>query len=39
MPTFDRRNRRDLDQLVEEYITTNNILTGASFCSVPLRLA
>src|SRR6266567_223682 len=25
MPTFDRRNRRDLDQLVEEYITTNNI--------------
>jgi len=25
MTTFDRRNRRDLDQLVEEYITTNNI--------------
>jgi alpha-glucoside transport system substrate-binding protein len=25
MPTFDRRNRRDLDRLVEEYITTNNI--------------
>ena len=25
MPIFDRRNRRDLDQLVEEYITTNNI--------------
>src|SRR5437016_280128 len=25
MPTFDRRNRQDLDQLVEEYITTNNI--------------
>ena len=25
MPIHDRRNRRDLDQLVEEYITTNNI--------------
>src|SRR5260370_31568916 len=25
MPIYDRRNRRDLDQLVEEYITTNNI--------------
>jgi len=25
MPIFDRRNRRDLDQLVEEYITTTNI--------------
>jgi alpha-glucoside transport system substrate-binding protein len=25
MPVYDRRNRRDLDQLVEEYITTNNI--------------
>jgi alpha-glucoside transport system substrate-binding protein len=25
MPIFDRRNRRDLDQLVEEFITTNNI--------------
>lgn len=25
MPTFDRRNRQDLDQLVEEYITTNKI--------------
>ena len=25
MPTFDRRNRRDLDQLVEEYTTTSNI--------------
>jgi alpha-glucoside transport system substrate-binding protein len=25
MPIYDSRNRRDLDQLVEEYITTNNI--------------
>lgn len=25
MAIFDRRSRRDLDQLVEEYITTNNI--------------
>jgi alpha-glucoside transport system substrate-binding protein len=25
MPVYDRRNRRELDQLVEEYITTNNI--------------
>jgi alpha-glucoside transport system substrate-binding protein len=25
MPVYDRRNRRDLDQLVEEYITTNKI--------------
>jgi len=25
MPVHDRQNRRDLDQLVEEYITTNNI--------------
>jgi alpha-glucoside transport system substrate-binding protein len=25
MPVYDRHNRRDLDQLVEEYITTNNI--------------
>ena len=25
MPIYDRRNRRDLDQLVEEYTTTNNI--------------
>jgi len=25
MPIYDRRNRRDLDQLVEEYITTCNI--------------
>jgi alpha-glucoside transport system substrate-binding protein len=25
MPVYDRRNRRDLDQLVEEYITTCNI--------------
>ncbi len=25
MPVYDRRNRRDLDQLVEEYITTNNL--------------
>jgi alpha-glucoside transport system substrate-binding protein len=25
MPTFSRRSRQDLDQLVEEYITTNNI--------------
>jgi alpha-glucoside transport system substrate-binding protein len=25
MPVYDRRNRRDLDQLVEEYITTTNI--------------
>ncbi len=25
MPIFDRGNRQDLDQLVEEYVTTNNI--------------
>lgn len=25
MPIYDHRNRRDLDQLVEEYITTNNL--------------
>src|SRR2546421_9913779 len=25
MPTFDRRNRQDLDQLVEEYTTTSKI--------------
>ncbi len=25
MPVYDRQNRRDLDQLVEEYITTSNI--------------
>jgi len=25
MPTFDRRNRQDLDQLVEQYITTSRI--------------
>src|SRR5947209_6391664 len=25
MPIFDRRNRQELDQLVEEYITTSNI--------------
>jgi len=25
MPVYDRRNRQDLDQLVEEYITTNNM--------------
>jgi alpha-glucoside transport system substrate-binding protein len=25
MPTFDRRNRKDLDQLVEEYITTSKV--------------
>jgi alpha-glucoside transport system substrate-binding protein len=25
MPTFDRRNRQDLDQLVEEYVTTSKI--------------
>ncbi len=25
MPIFDRRNRKDLDQLVEEFITTNKI--------------
>ena len=25
MSIFDRRSRRDLDQLVEEYITTNNV--------------
>src|SRR5260370_2098283 len=25
MPIYDRRNRRDLEQLGEEYITTNNI--------------
>jgi alpha-glucoside transport system substrate-binding protein len=25
MPTFSRRSRQDLDQLVEEYITTNNV--------------
>src|SRR5438132_11586858 len=25
MPIFDRGNRQDLDQLVEEYVTTTNI--------------
>ncbi|GAC1349582.1 MAG: ABC transporter substrate-binding protein [Ktedonobacteraceae bacterium] len=25
MPLYDRRNRQDLDQLVEEYVTTSNI--------------
>src|SRR5579875_1642393 len=25
MPFYDRRNRRDLDQLVEEYVSTNKI--------------
>lgn len=25
MPVYDRRNRRDLDQLVEEYVSTNKI--------------
>ncbi len=25
MPTFDRRNRQDLDQLVEQYVTTSKI--------------
>src|SRR5579859_1170349 len=25
MPTFDRRNRQDLDQLVEQYMTTSRI--------------